>query len=49
MSECQYFKTCAFFNGKMAKMPAMSEVYKKQYCELWPVSDQESHLNQKGV
>ena len=30
--DCELLKGCIFFNDKMKDMPAMSEIYKKQYC-----------------
>lgn len=29
---CPVLEKCAFFNDKMANMPAMAEFLKKQYC-----------------
>ena len=31
--ECELLPTCIFFNDKMKNMPAMSELYKQQYCQ----------------
>lgn len=32
MADCELLSTCAFFNDKMARMPATSELLKKDYC-----------------
>ena len=32
MSDCECLATCPFFNDKMAEMPAMAEMYKRNYC-----------------
>jgi len=33
MSDCPNSATCIFFNDKMLNMPAMAEMYKKNYCK----------------
>lgn len=33
MPVCERLPKCAFFNDKMKDMPAMSELYKRQYCQ----------------
>ena len=30
---CELLENCIFFNDKMKDMPAMSELYKRQYCQ----------------
>jgi len=32
MVECKNLEKCPFFNDKMAKMPATSKLFKRQYC-----------------
>ncbi len=32
MSECEKLSKCAFFNDRMANMPATAEMFKKNYC-----------------
>ena len=32
MADCECLPGCPFFNDKMAGMPAMAEMMKKQYC-----------------
>jgi len=33
MAECEFLKTCPFFNTRMAQMPMMAEIYKDKYCK----------------
>jgi hypothetical protein len=33
MRDCECLSTCAFFNDKMANMPSMAEMYKRNYCK----------------
>ncbi len=33
MSDCECLATCAFFNDKMGDMPAMADMYKRNYCQ----------------
>ena len=33
MSDCEFLKTCVFFNDKMAGMPSTSEIIKLRYCK----------------
>lgn len=33
MADCVNLPKCPFFFDKMANMPAMSEMYKKNYCQ----------------
>ena len=33
MPECPKLMKCPFFNDKMANKPAMSELFKKQFCQ----------------
>lgn len=33
MTECECLAACPFFNDKMERMPAMAEMYKKNYCK----------------
>jgi hypothetical protein len=33
MADCECLPGCPFFNDRMAKMPAMADVYKKKYCK----------------
>lgn len=33
MADCECLEGCLFFNDKMEKMPAMSEMYKRNYCK----------------
>ena len=32
MNDCECLATCPFFNDKMAQMPAMADMYKRNYC-----------------
>ena len=32
MAECAFMADCPFFNGRMASMPRVAEVYSKRYC-----------------
>ena len=32
MNECECLPKCPFFNDKMAEMPAMADMYKRNYC-----------------
>jgi hypothetical protein len=32
MRDCECLETCLFFNDKMAEMPAMADMYKRNYC-----------------
>ena len=32
MAACVCLEKCPFFNDKMANMPAMADLYKKNYC-----------------
>ena len=32
MTDCELLEGCAFFNDKMADMPATAELYKDKYC-----------------
>ncbi|MBN1984020.1 MAG: hypothetical protein JW795_20995 [Chitinivibrionales bacterium] len=32
MADCEVLSMCPFFNDKMAQMPAMADILKKQYC-----------------
>jgi methyl-accepting chemotaxis protein len=32
MTDCARLAKCPFFNDRMAGMPAMAEMYKRQYC-----------------
>ena len=32
MAECQCLPKCPFFNDRMQKMPALSDIMKKKYC-----------------
>ena len=32
MAVCECLEKCPFFNDKMANMPAMADLYKKNYC-----------------
>ncbi len=32
MAECECLPKCPFFNDRMQKMPALSEIMKKKYC-----------------
>jgi len=33
MAACEFISRCPFFNDRMKDMPAMSEIYKKNYCQ----------------
>jgi hypothetical protein len=33
MGDCQLLKTCPFFNDKMANMPVMAGIYKRNFCQ----------------
>ena len=33
MADCECLASCPFFNDKMEKMPAMSDMYKRNYCK----------------
>ena len=33
MADCSRLLKCAFFNDRMADMPASAEIYKKNYCK----------------
>ena len=33
MAKCQLIAGCLFFNDKMQNMPAISGIYKKNYCQ----------------
>ena len=33
MPECKYINTCPFFHNKMANMPNLADLYKKNYCK----------------
>nr|WP_320133856.1 hypothetical protein [uncultured Holophaga sp.] len=33
MSECECLPRCPFFNDRMASMPAMAHLMKKNYCQ----------------
>jgi hypothetical protein len=30
--DCEIIETCIFFNDKMQDMPAMADIFKKNYC-----------------
>ena len=32
MADCEKLATCPFFNDKLANMPTVAELYKKNYC-----------------
>ena len=32
MADCECLPKCLFFNDQMANMPAISEMFKKKYC-----------------
>jgi len=32
MTDCERLKTCPFFTGQMATMPAVADLMKKSYC-----------------
>jgi len=32
MRDCECLAKCPFFNDKMAQMPSMAEMYKRNYC-----------------
>ncbi len=34
MPICKSVSACPFFNDKMERMPAMSAMYKRNYCEI---------------
>ena len=33
MADCECLPKCPFFNDKMANMPAVANMYKKQFCQ----------------
>ncbi len=33
MTDCELLEKCIFFNDKMANMPGMAALYKRQYCQ----------------
>ena len=33
MTDCDCLEGCPFFNDRMANMPVMAEMYKKNYCK----------------
>jgi len=32
MADCEMMNNCPFFNDRMKNMPALSNIYKKNYC-----------------
>jgi hypothetical protein len=32
MANCERLESCPFFNDRMASMPSIASIYKKQYC-----------------
>ena len=33
MADCECLEKCPFFNDRMQNMPALSKVYKRNYCQ----------------
>jgi hypothetical protein len=33
MADCELISACPFFNDRMKNMPAMSNIYKRNYCQ----------------
>ncbi len=32
MADCKMLQTCPFFNDRMQNMPAVADIYKRNYC-----------------
>jgi len=47
MADCELIAACPFFNDKMADMPSMAALLKKQYCNGQPSNCARYQVRQK--